>query len=289
MEANHPLQHLTDVIRNQFAEMSPQFQSAARYLLDNPQEVAVGSMRNIAAQAGVQPATMVRFAQSLGFDGWSGLREIYVSQVRAQPEPYAIRAKQLVNHQQPQTLITETFTAQCASLQRTGMQRPEAMLRASKLLVEGKAVHVAGFRACYSIAFAFHYLYRFFRSSVTLLNGEGGTLEQQLRAIGPDDVTVVISFAPYSQEARAVANTAKEKGCRLIAITDSMAAPIALLADETILFYVTSPSFFPSIVAGVAVAETLLEMVVSQSDETIVSHIHSAEQQLHDSKAYTAS
>ena len=68
------LQELTERLQADFAEMPPQFQIGARYLLNNPSEVPVSSMRKIAQQAGVQPATLVRLAQSLGssLDGVKG-------------------------------------------------------------------------------------------------------------------------------------------------------------------------------------------------------------------------
>lgn len=285
-ESRRSYQDTVDFIRQQFPEMSPQFQSAARYLLEHPQDVAVESMRSIAARAGVQPPTMVRMAQSLGFAGWPKLREVFVEQVRPQPEPYALRAKMLVERGESPSLIAESFRAQRENLQHIERQNPDALLRAASLLTGAKTVHVAGFRACYGIAFTFHYLYRFFRTSVALLSGEGGTLEMQLRSIGRQDATVIISFAPYSREARMVAETARQVGSCVVAITDSVVAPVSLLADETILISVSSPSFFPSIVAGIAASETLLEILVSQGGEMAVAQIEDSERQLHDSRAY---
>jgi len=125
------------------------------------------------------------------------------------------------------------------------------------LLRKARTVHVAGFRSSYAIAFGFAYLYRLFRPSVSLVGTEGATLEMQLRAIAPGDVTVVISFAPYSREARLVAEAASRAKSQVIAITDSAMAPIARRADETVVFSVTSPSFFPSLVGGISVAESL--------------------------------
>src|SRR3546814_8724461 len=62
---------LTRRLRQDFSTMTNQFQVGAKYLLDFPAEVPIASMRKIARQAKVQPATLVRLAQSLGFDGRS--------------------------------------------------------------------------------------------------------------------------------------------------------------------------------------------------------------------------
>lgn len=276
---------VAQLIHRRFADMSPQFQVAARFLLDHSEDAAVYSMRSIAARAGVQPPTLVRLAQSLGFAGWQDLRQVCVARWRSRPEPYAARAKAL-RHEGPRDLIAELFRAQRANLDATEKQDRDVLPRAARLLERSRTVHVAGFRACYPVAFAFAYVYRLFRPSVLLVNAEAGTLEMQLRALTRSDAAVVISFAPYSREARVVAQAAREAGARVIALTDSALAPIALCADAILRFSAASPSFFPSTVAGMAVAESLLEILASRGGDRAVRHIEEAEQQLFASGAY---
>lgn len=278
-----------DSIRRKFPAMSPQFQAASRFLLEHADEVAVSSMRALAARAGVQPPTLVRLAQSLGFDGWPELRQPFIARLRFGPEPYATRAKSLVKRGQTQEMMAELLEAQRVNLDHTEAQNRDALPRAARLLNNAGTVHVAGFRACYPIALAFLYVYRLFRTSVVLLNGDGGALEMQLRGIAEGDTTIVVSFAPYSREARIVARAARAAGSQVIAMTDSALAPIALLADETILFSVASPSFFPSIVGGIAAAESMLEILVAHGGQDAVRRIASAEKQLFEAGAYEPS
>jgi DNA-binding MurR/RpiR family transcriptional regulator len=68
---------LTDKIVENFDGLSAQLQAAARYVLDRPRDVALLSMREQARKAGVQPATMTRFAQRLGLEGYEAVRELY--------------------------------------------------------------------------------------------------------------------------------------------------------------------------------------------------------------------
>jgi DNA-binding MurR/RpiR family transcriptional regulator len=65
-----------------------------------------------------------------------------------------------------------------------------------------------------------------------------------------------------------------------------VASPLSLLADETLLFAIRSPSFFPSIAAGVAVTEALLELLASRAGKSVVKRIDQAEAQLFKSGAY---
>ena len=74
-----PMEHTySETIRrlvNSFSEFPPQLQTAARYLLEHPEDVGLNSMRTIAREAGVQPATISRLTKVLGFSDYEQLRE----------------------------------------------------------------------------------------------------------------------------------------------------------------------------------------------------------------------
>ncbi|WP_179400991.1 MurR/RpiR family transcriptional regulator [Burkholderia guangdongensis] len=277
---------LAALIRTRFSELSPQFQAGAAFLLDHPDEVAVSSMRKVAERAQVQPASLVRLSQQLGFPGWNELRDLFVQRVRTRPEPLTSRARTLVNASAKDALARDLLAAHQHNLDATAAHNVRATVEAARLLRRASHVHVAGFRSCYPVAFGFVYGYRLFRSSVSLLTGEAGTLEMQLRGIERGSATVVVSFAPYSVEAARVAEAAQESGSKLIAITDSAVSPIALNADSTLIFSHDSPSFFPSLVAATAIAESLVAHLLALEGADAVRQLEMAEQALHAKGAY---
>jgi DNA-binding MurR/RpiR family transcriptional regulator len=279
---------LAALIRARFSELSPQFQMGAAFLLDHPDEVAVSSMRKVAERAQVQPASLVRLSQQLGFPGWNELRNLFVARVRTRPEPLTARARSLVkaNANAKDALANDLLVAQQHNLDVTAAHNARVTVETARLLRRAPHVHVAGFRSCYAVAFGLVYGYRLFRSSVSLLTGEAGTLEMQLRTITRDSATIVISFAPYSMEAARVAEVALEKGSKLIAITDSAVSPIALNADKVLIFSHESPSFFPSLVAATAIAESLVAHLLALEGGDAIEQLEIAERSLHTKGAY---
>jgi len=277
---------VSEDLRQRFTELSPAMQQVARYVLDHPNDVVTSSMRTVATRADSTPATLVRFAQHIGYAGWPQLKAVLTSEMGLGPEAYGVRARQLVGRVKDRTLTGEMFEVQRRNLETTQRQIDATLTSACALLEKAGAVHAAGFRACFPIAFSFVYVYRIFRDSVHLIDGQGGSLEMQHRALAKGDALVVISFAPYSREALQVAHAAKAAGCKILAVTDSVASPLSLLADETLLFAIRSPSFFPSIAAGVAVTEALLELLASRAGKSVVKRIDQAEAQLFESGAY---
>ena len=280
------LDQLAALIRARFAEMSPQFQAGAAFLLDHPDEVAVLSMRKVAEHAQIQPAALVRLSQQLGFPGWNELRELFVARVRTRPEPLTVRARSLVAGTKKDTFTHDLLAAQHHNLEATAADNERNVVQAARVLRKARHVYVAGFRSCYAVAFGFVYGYGLFRSSVSLLTGEAGTLEMQLRGITRDSATVVVSFAPYSMEAARVAEVALEKGSRLIAITDSAVSPIALNADSTLIFSHESPSFFPSLVGATAITESLVARLLALEGAEAIEQLELAERSLYAKGAY---
>jgi len=277
---------LRDDIRQHYPTLSPALQQVARLVLDRPNDVVTASMRSVGARAGLTPATLVRFAQHLGFAGWPELKAAAADELGLGPEPYGERARALVGRARDRSLARELFDVHRRNLDATEHQSTAKLQGACALLEKARTVHVAGYRACYPIAFSLVYLYRLFRASVYLLDGPGGSLEMQQRAVEKGDVLVVISFAPYSREALQTAEAARAAGARIVALTDSEASPLSLLADQTLLFSIRSPSFFPSAAAGMALAEALIELLASRAGKTVVQRIDRAETQLFESGAY---
>ena len=274
-----------ELIRSRFAELSPALQKGARFLVDHPNDVVVASMRSVAERAGVPPATLVRLAQQLDFDGWPGLKQAFVAELGLATDPYGRRAKSLVARRADRMLVGELFETQRRNLDAT-QANSGVLQQAARILGQAHQVHIAGFRASFPIAHALAYVYRLFRPTVQLIDAPAGGLEMQLRALAKGDAVVAISFAPYSREAMRVVKAARAAGCRVVAFTDSQASPLALAADASVLFSVDSPSFFPSIAAGIAAAEALLEVLVAGAGATGVRRIERAERDLFDSGAY---
>lgn len=278
-----------DTLRQHFDSLTPAQQQAARYVLDHPNEVATNSMRAVSVSMAMPPASLVRLAQHLGFDGWPALKAALQQDLGLDVEPYAQKARGLVGRVSDQGLVAEMFKVHQSNLEVTESQNTAGLQRAATLLENARVVHVAGFRACLPVAYSLMYVYRLFRDSVTLLDGMGGALEMQARAIQKDDAVTIVSFNPYSREAIAVAQQAREAGCKVLALTDTPSSPLALLADEALFFSTRSPSFFPSIAAAQALSEALLELLVSRAGKHGISRVEQAERRLFESGAYQSS
>ncbi|MDU7184858.1 MAG: MurR/RpiR family transcriptional regulator [Klebsiella sp.] len=278
--------NLRENIVSQFSLLSPELQRAAEFSLQNANQLVVQSMRAFAAEAGVKPATLLRLAQRLGYNGWRELKSAFIDDLGLGNDTYVSKAEKLIAKGTQPALYEEVFLAHQANLAFTQAENQHAMQQAVRLLDEAKQVYICGFRASFPIAWSLFYVYRLFNRQVSLIDGLASNIEVFTREINAEDCLLLTSFSPYSRESLDVLNAARQAGARIIAITDSPVSPLAQAADCTLLFSLSSPSFFPSIVSGMGVAECLLAMLVARHGREAVNKIESAERYLQRSGAY---
>jgi DNA-binding MurR/RpiR family transcriptional regulator len=281
-----------DMIRrlvDSFSELSPQLQTAARYLLEHPEDVGLNSMRTVAREAGVQPATISRLSKALGFSGYNQLREPFRQRLRNPGPGYVsgVRDVQRRGADDAQALFEDVRTQDLENIQRSlGDDKYPILLEAVETLRSSRRVYVLGLRGAYSAAFLFHYAYQLFRDNSQLLNASAGIFADQLRGIGADDSMLVISFPPYTQLTIDAVGYAAEAGAKIIAITDSEVSPAALAAAHTIVTYHDSPSFYQSFTGALAVSQALITILVSKTGVDALKIVQEAEQQLSRISAY---
>lgn len=285
-DALAPEVSLSDRIAQAFAGLPPQLQTAAQFVLEHPDDVALLSMREQARRAGVPPVTMTRLARHLGFADYAAFRDLQASALRRPPHTaeFSHRAGRLQKHQQQSgdgalaAQIGWTMAEHIASSHDEA--GGAALIAAAALLEKARRVYFLGLRSCHAVAFHAHYIHGLFRDSGVLLDGAGDTGIDALRHAGPDDVLVVVSVAPYTTAAVERASYAARRGVSVVAITDSRVSPVAAIARTSILIPTETPSFFHAITPAFAAAETLVALVAARAGEQALSAIRNAEHQL---------
>jgi DNA-binding MurR/RpiR family transcriptional regulator len=109
----------------------------------------------------------------------------------------------------------------------------------------------------------------------------GSTAIDDIAWADHQDVLIAITSAPYRKEVIETARLAKEQGLCVIAMTDSLASPIARIAEHTFITQVDTPQFFPSSVSLIALLEILLSFVISVASDEIVDRVDTFHKRRH--------
>lgn len=284
-----PYTQTITVLVDSFSELTPELQKAAKFILDHPEDVGLNSMRKIADQAGVRPATISRLSKALGYEAYEELREPFRQRLRKSGPGFASRLQDLQRRGSDdiRTLYQELRSQELDNISLSlSDEQFTVMQEAVETLWTSRRIYVLGLRGAYAPAFLFHYTHQLFRDKCQLLDTRAGIFADQLRGISEQDVLLVVSFPPYTQLTIDVVDYAAESGVQIVAITDSPLSPAAHAAKHTIVTRNESSSFYHSFTGALAVCQTLITMLVAKSGRDSVKIIKEAEKQLARISAY---
>ncbi|AXI57096.1 silent information regulator protein Sir2 [Sulfitobacter sp. JL08] len=277
MNGTNVSSNVLDRLTEEWDALTPEAQKAARYVLENPNDVGVSTVREIAEAANVKPNTFVRMARQVGFEGYEDFRAPFREAIRKGAVSFPDRARWLQDIRKSGDLgglyadmagaairnIEETFAATSA----------EAMKSAAETIWASRQVFTLGVGVNNANARNFTYLASTGMTQFHAIPRPGSTAVDDLAWADGRDVLIAMSMRPYRSEVVAAINVAREQGVTIIGLSDSPASPVIRAADHGFVVAVDTPQFFPSSVPTIALLETLLSFVIAVASEEIVERV----------------
>lgn len=250
-------------IRAQGGALPPRLRQVAEHMLAHPDDMAFQSTAEIAARAGVQPSTLVRFAQALDYPGFSDLQQVFQARLRRDTADHRARLAALREGQggadaMARRLLDGFVRAGHASLETLQARLDPAMVDAAAgLLARAGVIYLLGARRMFPVVSYLAYAFGQLGIRAVLVDNVGGMAGEQMAVAGPDDAVIAVSFAPYTPLTVDLARAAHQRGVPVIAITDSALSPLA--TECRLWLEVAEADFgaFRSLAATFALAMTL--------------------------------
>lgn len=234
----------------------------ARFAVAHPDEMAFGTAASIAEQAAVQPSTLVRFAQTIGYQGFSDLQEIFRSRLRERWPDYEERLESLSHRERDRegvpSLLDGFAQAGATSLMRLRESiDPDQLSKAARLLSTADTIYLLGQRRAFPITSYLAYALGKLGVKSILIDNVGTLGAEQSAFAGAQDALISISFTPYAPATIDLTRVTAARGVPLVAITDSPFSPLTASAD--IWFEVVEADFaaFRSLSASFCLAMAL--------------------------------
>ena len=258
-------------------ELTPEAQKAARYVLDNPQDVGVSTVREIAEAANVKPNTFVRMARQVGFEGYEDFRAPFREAIRKGAVSFPDRARWLQDIRKSGDLgglYADMAEGAIRNLEETFASIDAGALKSAAEAIWGsRQVFTLGVGVNNANARNFTYLASTGMVQFHAIPRPGSTPTDDLAWADSRDVLIAMSMRPYRNEVVAAIDVAREQGMTIIGLSDSPASPIIRAADHGFVVAVDTPQFFPSSVPTIALLETLLSFVIAVASEEIVERV----------------
>ncbi|MFG1679718.1 MurR/RpiR family transcriptional regulator [Nonomuraea sp. NPDC049269] len=254
--------------------LRPKAAAVLRMLLSQPRRASFGSAAELAQLAGVNVATVTRTAQALGFAGWPALQQ----ELRARYLSSLSAPQVAAEHSGEGSPSSRSLRHDLDSLAQLSRRLDEEALRtiAEAVAAAGRTVIVAdGSYAAVGIALAHNA--RLAGYPVAAITGGDAELANSVAAIGPGDVLIAISFWRLYESTVLAANEARARGARVFALTDVAVPALANPAEVVVMVPAEGVAFFPSLTAGMAVAQALVTQLATVDPARTSASIEKAE------------
>lgn len=220
-------------LQEHYVSLPRRLQSVAEFVLHNPDVVALNTIAVISDKAEVTPSTLVRFAKSVGYQGFSDMQAVFQQSMRHMPQPYDQRIHHLDEQGQPDQTVLHRFSrAASASIDKLEQQADEtAILQASEQLASARCIYIAGQGRATPVTTYLHYMFVKMGLQAVLLDGIASSMADKANLIRPDEVLVAVSFSPYTANTRELVDICLARQVPVVALTDSTFSPIARADD----------------------------------------------------------
>lgn len=263
MSAPLTYEQLIDRIVEQHPGLSARFQEIARFVVQNPNDVALSSLKTLAGRIGVDPSALVRFAQRFEFSGFTDMQRVFQSRLLSAAPGLAERVdglrRELRGIGRGPSVFRELVLADIAALHELLDIIPDRQFdNAAEILAQARTIYIIGQYRAFPIAHYLRYAMIHFRRDVRLIDGAGGLAAEQARAISADCAMIAVSFRFYAREVVDIVEATDERGVPIVAITDSKLSPLMRHAKEAFLVPAGEHNFANSLAAPVCVARSLV-------------------------------
>jgi DNA-binding MurR/RpiR family transcriptional regulator len=253
---------LKALIVERAAELPKRLAQIATYALEHPDEIAFGTVSSIASQAHVQPSTLVRFSQAIGYQGFSDLQEVFRSRLRDRILNYDERIEQLRLHALSASKPNVIFHgfSEAAEKSIVALREkldPQALDRAVDMLSKAETIYLIGLRRSFPISSYMSYAFGKLGVRNILIDAVAGLAAEQLNFATKKDAVLAISFTPYASETVALTQAAARRHVPIAAITDSPFSPLAQASNLWIEVAEANFEGFRSMSATLTLAMTL--------------------------------
>jgi DNA-binding MurR/RpiR family transcriptional regulator len=267
-------QDVISELRRAYDELTQSQKRIAEAIVEDPEFVAFATVDKMAARLGVSPSTVVRFAYRLGLDGYQDLQERVRTLVRSQMRLNAAtgdEASDLTAHL-GSGVFARSLSHDLDNLRRTILNLQLADLEmAVRIIVEARRVYVLGGATSHAIAFYASLALDRMRGETILIDREAFAASS-LQSMTNEDALVVFTFAPYASNTLRITNTARRRGAKVVAISDTPVSPVGQRVDVVLPALASGLSTQNSIVAPLAVTTALLYGVIAASPDAMARY-----------------
>jgi len=252
--------------------MSSAMQRMGQAVLTHPFRAATLSIDEFAGEVEVSIATANRFARALNYAGYPQFRAELARGFEAILAPVESLRTNLQQVASPQQAMADSLHETLTNLQRTVQAlQQQPCEQAVHLIAEADQVLTLGWGSSAYLAGVLQHELEPYCSRIGSLAQAGGPSHaaRQLVKRGPRDLVIALAFPRYVEDTITLTRLARERGVKVLALTDEPTSPLVPLADVTLYAHVSRQVAPTSNATVLALLEALVAALAHRTEGAV--------------------
>jgi DNA-binding MurR/RpiR family transcriptional regulator len=252
-------EELRAVLSSGTVRLPKKLRQVAIFFWQQPTAVALGTVTSVASKAGVQPSTLVRFAKTFGYSGFSDLQAVFKAHLAdgARAAPNSPDGDGVGSD--AARLVDGFVNASMASLSHIHDRLAIANLESvAETLASAELIYIVGSKRAFCCASYVSLALSNLGIRNFALDNVGSTAFELLSSATTSDAVLAVSFTPYNSITPELTASAAQRGVPIVSLTDSAFSPLAPISKAYLEVVEEDFSGFKSLSATLAVAMALV-------------------------------
>ena len=275
-------------IRNLYSTFSKGQKKIANAILNDYDKAVYMTAAKLGSLVGVSESTVVRFANELGFDGYSEFQRAVQELVRTKLTPN--QRIEVTKQRLGTGDILENVMESDISKIRYTLDRIDraTFYQAVEAILSAENIYVMGARSTESLALVLKYNLSLIFDNVKFIQPTStAEVFEQMFSIGEKDVLIAFSFPRYSSKMVSAVKYANQNGANVVVFTDSEISPLAEYATSLITAQSDMASFMDSLVAPISIINAIIVEITRKREKEITERFDKLEKVWDEYEVYT--
>ncbi|MDQ0391987.1 MurR/RpiR family transcriptional regulator [Labrys monachus] len=253
-------EELRAVLSSGTVRLPKKLRQVAIHLWQHPTAVALGTVTSLAEQVGVQPSTLVRFAQTFGYSGFSDLQDIFKAYLRGGQGAGEVTAPAEGGAGSEAAGLVDGFVrSSTLSLSRVRDRLDLGQFEAiAATLAWAELIYIIGSKRAFTVSSYMSLALSKLGIRNIAVDNVGSAAFEHLRCATQADAVLAISFTPYNSITPELVASAAQRNVPIVSITDSAFSPLVPLSKAYVEVVEEDFAGFKSLAATLSVAMALV-------------------------------
>lgn len=265
-------------IRNLYATFSKGQKKIANAILNDYDKVAYMTAAKLGFFVGVSESTVVRFANELGYEGYSEFQRSVQELVRARLTPnqrIEITKQRFGSGDVLENVMESDINKIRYTLDRINR---DTFSKSVDSILAAKNIYVMGARSTECLALVLKYNLSLIFDNVKFIQPTStAEVFEQMFSIGSEDVLIAFSFPRYSSKMVSAVKYARQNGAKVVVFTDSAVSPLAEYATCLLTAQSDMASFMDSLVAPISIINAIIVEITRRKEKEITERFDKLE------------